>query len=141
MIAPIAFNVVRLLDLVLAQTELDAAGSRLDPEKLIEVRVRLATDVFTRRQTHHRQLNVLAGIQDSTERIVRQRRALDVANPSEHPTSTRFAALLTRATPTASGSPIHPLEHPSRLRSRLRSRTGPRQPTWPATPTTPGMKG
>ena len=97
------------------------------------MRVRLATDVFTRRQTHHRQLNVPASIQDGAERIVRQRRALDVANPSEHPNLASRRCSHER--PHRQLIPIHTLDHLQAVEQRA-------APAYLAShPTTPGMKG
>src|SRR5215204_2063846 len=86
---PVVLDVVLLVDSVLAAAELHPPRPRLDPEELVEVRVRLSADVLARRQPHDRELRVLAGVDHRAERLVLERRALDVTDPSEHRSSLR----------------------------------------------------
>ena len=69
---------------ILVDAELDPRRSQLDADELVVVVVGLAADVLTRRQAHDRQLRMLAGEEHRAERFVVERRALDVANPTQH---------------------------------------------------------
>ena len=81
---PIVSDVVRLVDRVLGPAELDAAAPRSDAKELVEVWMRLATDVLSGSEPHDRQLHVPAGVEHGPERLILERGALDVADPSEH---------------------------------------------------------
>jgi hypothetical protein len=75
---------VGLVDRVLRRAELDTRAALLDAQELVVVIVRLEADVLARREAHHGQLVVLAGEEHGSERVIVERRLLDVAYPSEH---------------------------------------------------------
>src|SRR5918996_3249090 len=76
---PVVLDVVRLVDLLLGAPELDPGAALLDAQELVTVRMRLAPDVLARSEAHHRELRVLACEDDGAERVVVERRLLDVA--------------------------------------------------------------
>jgi hypothetical protein len=75
---------VRLVDSVLGLPELDSRLALLDPNELVEVRMRLTANVLPRPQAHDGELGVLAGEQHGAERPVLERRPLDIAYPTHH---------------------------------------------------------
>jgi hypothetical protein len=83
-IAQSAHDVVPLVDRVLRRAELEPSRAGLDPQELVEMRVRLTADVLAGPEPHHRELRVLPGEQHRSERLVVQRGAFDVSDPSEH---------------------------------------------------------
>jgi hypothetical protein len=54
-------------DFALAPVDRNSAMTFLDAEELVTVLVHLRADVFSLRQTHQNQLEMLAGVEDSSE--------------------------------------------------------------------------